>query len=57
MKSALASENETHDNAIIDGFSTVDKKVGAYEELNWGTREFKHVFSKNDVKMPCQAMT
>ncbi|MDU0199936.1 MULTISPECIES: germination protein YpeB [Paenibacillus] len=36
VEMALASENEVHDNAIIDGFSIVDKKVGAYEELNWG---------------------
>ncbi|MDQ0875097.1 spore germination protein [Paenibacillus sp. V4I3] len=47
---ALASENETHDNAIIDGFSTVDKKVGAYEELNWGPGNL-NIFSKNDVSV------
>lgn len=50
VEAALASENETHDNAIIDGFSTVDKKVGAYEELNWGSGNLS-VFSKNDVSM------
>lgn len=50
VESALASENEMHDNAIIDGFSIVDKKVGGYDELNWGTGNL-NVFSKNDVKM------
>ncbi|TXK76567.1 germination protein YpeB [Paenibacillus sp. N3.4] len=47
---ALASQNEAQDNAIIDGFSSVDKKVGAYEELNWGPGNM-NIFSKNDVKM------
>jgi spore germination protein len=47
---ALASENEMHDNAIIDGFSTVDKKVGAYEELNWGPGNMS-VLSKNKVSV------
>ncbi|GFZ89531.1 germination protein YpeB [Paenibacillus marchantiophytorum] len=50
VEMALASENETHDNAIIDGFSTVDKKVGAYEELNWGPGNLS-VLSTNNVKM------
>ncbi|RTE10485.1 germination protein YpeB [Paenibacillus whitsoniae] len=50
VESALASENEVHDNAIIDGFTIVDKKVGAYDELNWGTSGVT-VFSKHDVKM------
>lgn len=47
---ALASENEVHDNAIIDGFSNVDKKVGAYEELNWGPGNM-NTLSKNRVSM------
>ncbi|MEC0226979.1 germination protein YpeB [Paenibacillus alba] len=50
VEMALASENETRDNAIIDGFSSVDKKVGAYEELNWGPGNLT-LLSKNDVKM------
>jgi spore germination protein len=33
---ALATEKKMLDNTIIDGFQTVDKKVGAYEEMNWG---------------------
>jgi len=36
VESALASEKESKDNTIIDGFKTVNKKVSAYEELNWG---------------------
>ncbi|MDD9267611.1 germination protein YpeB [Paenibacillus sp. GCM10023248] len=47
---ALASENEVHDNAIIDGFTVVDKKVGAYEELNWGPGSLS-VFSKKNISM------
>ncbi|MEW9699019.1 germination protein YpeB [Paenibacillus sp. SI8] len=50
VETALVSQNEVHDNAIIDGFSTVDKKVGAYEEMNWGPGNLS-IFSKNDVKM------
>jgi spore germination protein len=33
---AIASQKENQDNTIIDGFKTVDKKVGAYPEINWG---------------------
>ncbi|GAA3405263.1 germination protein YpeB [Paenibacillus hodogayensis] len=33
---ALATEQKTLDNTIIDGFQTVDKKVSEYEEINWG---------------------
>jgi spore germination protein len=33
---ALATEREPRDNTIIDGFSTVNKKVGQYAEINWG---------------------
>ncbi|MFD0694861.1 germination protein YpeB [Paenibacillus sp. GCM10027628] len=50
VESALISQNEVHDNAIIDGFALVDKKVGAYEELNWGPGNLG-VLSKNDAKM------
>lgn len=50
VETALASENEMHDNAIIDGFKIVDKRVGGYDELNWGTGSL-NLFSKNDVKM------
>nr|WP_205516668.1 germination protein YpeB [Paenibacillus sp. SYP-B3998] len=47
---ALASQNEVHDNAIIDGFTLVDKKVSAYEELNWGPGNLS-ILSKNDGKL------
>lgn len=33
---ALASKKKQMDNVIIDGFKTVDKKVGEYPKLNWG---------------------
>jgi len=33
---ALATEDEPHDNTIIDGFKSVDKKIGSYPENNWG---------------------
>ncbi|ANE47987.1 sporulation protein [Paenibacillus swuensis] len=33
---ALATEDTTYDNTIIDGFKTVDKKVSEYDEINWG---------------------
>ena len=32
---ALAKQDNPHDNAIIDGFTTVDKKVGEYPEIEW----------------------
>jgi spore germination protein len=34
---ALASGKENADNTIIDGFKTVEKTVGAYEEADFGT--------------------
>lgn len=33
---AIASQKENKDNVIIDGFRTMDKKVGQYPELNYG---------------------
>lgn len=36
VEMALATEKETQDNTIIDGFKTVNKQVGEYEEINWG---------------------
>lgn len=33
---AMASEDETLDNQIIDGFRTVDQKVTGFSEINWG---------------------
>ncbi|HEX7057606.1 MAG TPA: germination protein YpeB [Bacilli bacterium] len=36
VEMALATQHEQMDNTIIDGFKTVDNKVGAYPELDWG---------------------
>lgn len=36
VKMALASGQPHTDNAIIDGFKTVDKKVKGYEGIDWG---------------------
>ena len=33
---ALASDDKKVDNAIIDGFKTVDNKVSEYSEVQWG---------------------
>ncbi|QMV44352.1 germination protein YpeB [Cohnella cholangitidis] len=33
---AMASENNPHDNTIIDGFKAMDKQMGAYPEADWG---------------------
>lgn len=33
---ALASENEPMEHSIIQGFETINKQVGEYEEINWG---------------------
>lgn len=37
VETALATEDKQMDNTIVDGFRTVDKRVGEYKELNWGT--------------------
>ncbi|KIL41524.1 sporulation protein [Gordoniibacillus kamchatkensis] len=36
VETALATQKEPRDNTIIDGFQTVDKKIGKYSEVNWG---------------------
>lgn len=36
VEMALASEDKKMDNAIIDGFKTVDEKVSGYSEVEWG---------------------
>ncbi|MGF7050012.1 spore germination protein [Paenibacillus sp. DS2015] len=36
VESAMANEDKVMDNTIVDGFKTVDKKVGEYPELDWG---------------------
>ncbi|MFD1774137.1 germination protein YpeB [Paenibacillus rhizophilus] len=49
VESALASEKKAEDNTIIDGFKTVDKRVSAYPELDWGP-SVASVYDKRSVK-------
>ncbi|AKG35434.1 germination protein YpeB [Paenibacillus durus] len=49
VESALATEKKAEDNTIIDGFKTVDKRVSAYPELNWGP-SVASVYNKRAVK-------
>ncbi|WP_339324301.1 germination protein YpeB [Paenibacillus sp. FSL W8-0194] len=50
VESAMASEEKQMDNTIIDGFKTVDKRVGEYPELNWGPA-VSSIYDKRSVKM------
>lgn len=50
VETALATENKAEDNTIIDGFKTVDKRVGAYPELDWGP-SVASIYDKRSVKM------
>lgn len=36
VEMAIASEKQPMDNAILDGFQLVDKKIGEYPEIQWG---------------------
>ncbi|WP_028610505.1 germination protein YpeB [Paenibacillus harenae] len=47
---ALASENSNNDNAIIDGFKTVDQKVSEYPEINWGP-SVASMYQKRTISM------
>lgn len=49
VETALASEKEPLDNTIIDGFKTVDKRVGEYPELDWGP-SISSMYNKRSVK-------
>ncbi|MEF2964378.1 germination protein YpeB [Paenibacillus sp. M1] len=49
VETALASNREPKDNTIIDGFKTVDKKVGEYPELDWGP-SVSSMYNKRSVK-------
>lgn len=49
VETALASNKEPRDNTIIDGFKTVDKKVGEYPELDWGP-SVSSMYNKRSVK-------
>ena len=48
VETALVSNN-TQDNSIIDGFRTVDKKVEAYPELDWGP-SVSSIYDRRSVK-------
>lgn len=45
---ALATQKEPYDNAIIDGFQTVEKNVSEYSEINWGPSVLS-IYRKHDV--------
>ncbi|WP_110932469.1 germination protein YpeB [Paenibacillus bouchesdurhonensis] len=49
VETALANPNDPQDNTIIDGFKTVDKKVGEYPELDWGP-SVSSIYNKRSVK-------
>lgn len=49
VEMALASEHNPMDNAIIDGFKTVDNKVTEYEEVNWGP-SVQSLYDKRSVR-------
>ncbi|UQZ32430.1 germination protein YpeB [Paenibacillus sp. PK3_47] len=50
VETALATEEKAEDNTIIDGFKTVDKRVSAYPELDWGP-SVASIYDKRSVKM------
>ncbi|MDK8179453.1 germination protein YpeB [Paenibacillus sp. UMB4589-SE434] len=50
VESALATEKESADNTIADGFKTVDNKVNEYPEINWGP-SVSSIYSKRSVRM------
>ncbi|GAA0135573.1 germination protein YpeB [Paenibacillus sp. YSY-4.3] len=49
VETALANPNSQQDNSIIDGFKTVDKRVGEYPELEWGP-SVSSIYNKRSVK-------
>ncbi|MBJ6363498.1 germination protein YpeB [Paenibacillus sp. GCM10012307] len=50
VETALATEQSSSDNTIIDGFKTVDKKVEGYPEINWGP-SVSAMFERRSIKM------
>lgn len=50
VEEAMSSTKEPRDNTIVDGFKTVDNKVAAYPEINWGPA-VSSVYSKRSVTM------
>ena len=50
VETALATEKEPLDNAIIDGFQTVDKKVSEYSDVKWSPTVM-NMYQKRDMNM------
>jgi spore germination protein len=50
VEMALATQHEQQDNTIIDGFTTVDKKVGEYSDVKFGPSTAS-VFQARNVSM------
>ncbi|WP_079910710.1 germination protein YpeB [Paenibacillus sp. 32352] len=50
VETALATEKEPLDNAIIDGFQTMDKKVSEYSDVKWSP-SVMNIYQKRDMKM------
>lgn len=48
-ETAMATEEQTMDNTILDGFRTVNKKVAEYPELDWGP-SISSIYAKRTVK-------
>ncbi|MGN7413678.1 germination protein YpeB [Paenibacillus sp. SAF-068] len=48
-ETAMATQEQTMDNTIVDGFRTVNKKVQEYPELDWGP-SVSNIFAKRTVK-------
>lgn len=49
VETTLATAKQGQDSTIIDGFKTVDKKVGEYPELDWGPT-ISSIYTKRSVK-------
>lgn len=49
VETALATEDLSQDNSIIDGFKTVNKKVSEYPEMDWGP-SIASIYNKRSVK-------
>jgi spore germination protein len=47
---ALATQKEPLDNAIIDGFQTVDKQVGGYSDVKWSPSVMS-TFQQQEINM------
>jgi spore germination protein len=48
-ETVMATQDQTNDNSIVDGFRTVNKKVQEYPELDWGP-SVSNMFAKRSVK-------